>query len=202
MVRALLDGRKTQTRRVMKPQPPTVIDRDGDEGPGPEGWGASSEYECIRSPYGVPGDRLWVRETFMHSFAGENTSACCYLADAGTGRWLQATSEEHAKSSWKGMWKPSIFMPRWASRITLEITEVRVQRLQEISAEDAIAEGIKRELSCDGENYGWLPAHDGDFELSNFPRNAFAAAWMHINGAESWDANPWVWAISFQVVGA
>ena len=224
MVRAILDGRKTQTRRVMKPQPiqgesleigiyaPTMVDRHGEEYPGPEGWGASNEYECIRCPYGKVGEKLWVRETLEeypmpNLLTGEPSNAIVvrYVADR------EPVLNEHGfdYSKWwkRGKKLPAIFMPRWASRITLEITEVRVQRLQETSADDAIAEGFVR-LSKDRERlfkYG-IPDRDGmpygvgwpweKWRIS--PIDAYQALWESINGAGSWDANPWVWAISFR----
>jgi hypothetical protein len=170
MVRAILAGTKTQTRRLVKPQPPSgvgvlhcgeyapvVIDRHGDEQPGVEVWGAYDDDGewGNRSPYGGPGDRLWVRET--HALTGgtmpaqvfdiESADGVVYRADRAAasftgyadGRaWLRATTfgDEIEK------WRPSIFMPRWASRITLEVTDVRVQRLQDISEDpDARADG-------------------------------------------------------------
>ena len=189
MVRAILKGDKTQTRRKMNPQPiegdcleigtyaPTVVDRHGEEGPGKEGWGASSEYECIRCPYGKPGDRIWVRETFcpytttVYSSQGKTVSdpKAVYAADGG-----------FLLNGYK--WKSSIFMPRWASRITLVISSVRVQRIQDISEEDAIAEGF-------GMAFG-----PGMFS------RAFDSYWDEINGSGSWSDNPWVWCVGFRMV--
>ena len=181
MVRAILDGRKKQTRRVMKVQPypdsivtvehfnQTVVDRHGDMQPGPEIFGAhwdDGEYGC-RCPYGAPGDTLWVRETWAGHASGVD-----YAAD------FAAVSRTQA-----GPWRPSIHMPRWASRITLRITDVRVERLQEISHEDCGAEGAWHD------SYPTVPSYGN-----------FARLWNDINGPGAWDANPWVWAISFERV--
>lgn len=128
-------------------------------------------------PKWEPGDRLWVRETFQEVPA---TGGCEWKhpSDGYTGVRYRATWDR----SHSCCWKPSIHMPRWASRITLEINDVRVQRLQEISEEDAIAEGAQ----CAG-----FPA-----SLTNY--GAFGRLWQKINGPDSWSANPFVWAISFK----
>jgi hypothetical protein len=183
MVRAILEGRKSMTRRVCKPQPRSVGDmvstnshcalmirRHNDE--------AWNEIPCR---YGIPGDRLWVRETFRHAFKGKIPEACNYLADAGTMRWPQVKSAQDAKESWPIGWKPSIHMPRWASRILLEITNVRVERLQEITPADCIAEGLG------------YPRDDRYAALDNFK-----PLWESINGPGSWDTNPWVWVVGFK----
>lgn len=183
MVRAILDGRKTQTRRVVKPQPhdtheiecgiyhPTVIDRHGEEDAGPPIFGAYSmdgEWGC-KCPYGQPGDRLWVREAF--GTCDSYVPHVFYRADG-----------EAPNHDFK--WKPSIHMPRWASRVTLEIVSVRVERLQGINRGDAMAEG------CPFPNM----ARETD------PRTWFVDLLESINGAGSWEANPWVWVIEFKRV--
>jgi hypothetical protein len=133
--------------------------------------------------YGIPGDRLWVREAFyiIGEFPGKTpgTRWTHYRADS-------SNNFDNAPS-WTGPWKPSIFMPRWASRILLEITNVRVERLQEITRKDAIAEGCE-ERSEDG---AWLG-----------PEVAFCRLWESINGPGSWEANPWVWCVSFRRIDA
>ena len=189
MVRALLDGRKTQTRRVMKSQPtegcglievgtfaPIVIDRKGEQQPGPDTFGAFSEDGewALKCPYGQPGDLLWVREAFEVGLCTESTLA--YRAthkpsDLDEG-WYEPIK-----------WKPSIHMPRWASRITLEIVSVRVERLQDISNEDAVSEGVGTPLDM---RYAAL--------------DDFKPLWEYINGAESWAANPLVWVVEFKRV--
>jgi hypothetical protein len=198
MVRALLGGSKTMTRRVVKPQPEhgiSWITCDGS--PAQSDWklrdadGDDTDSE-LRCPYGVPGDRLWVRETW-----GPCAGGVVFRADGGT-----ACPDG-------GKWKPSIFMPRWASRITLEVVSVRVERLQDISEKDAKAEGLKG-LTKDGQlvKYG-IPDRDGlpgtdDVgwpwsEWNADPRAAYRTLWESINGDGSWDANPWVWVVGFRV---
>lgn len=202
MVRAILDGRKTQTRRIMKPQHVDLMERDDDgrfmfmHAPT---CGSYCDYACASegevldghvgwTPWGSHPERhgrLWVRETFLTREAGRHV---VYKADmdpikaAGFGAMY-------------GGWKPSIFMPRAASRITLEITRVRVERLQDISEADALAEGFVKlpasgrvVLSKGGQYFGnaWSNA-----------REAFAELWEAINGKGSWQRNPWVWAIDF-----
>lgn len=140
MVRAILDGRKTQTRRIVKPQPheecgpievghyhPTVIDRHGDEQPGAEIFGAYSldgEWGA-KCPHGQPGDRLWVREAFA---LADDYEVDRVLNPGGV--FYRAT---HSPADDTSRWRPSIHMPRWASRLTLEVTDVRVERVQDIS---------------------------------------------------------------------
>ncbi|KFF48125.1 hypothetical protein GY26_16245 [Gammaproteobacteria bacterium MFB021] len=229
MVRAILDGRKTQTRRALKHQPPkgcgaiegpemfapTVYVR-GEEQPGPEVFGAFSEDGewSVKCPYGQPGDRLWVREAF--ALLGNEDGACvdwddnlqkgderaaariyrasCERAEYGLWRipdkapWKPYTNDLH----YDGAWRPSIHMPRWASRILLEVTAVRVERLQEISEADAKAEGIQPAPG------GWWSGADG--QSSPTPAGAYALLWESINGAGSWATNPWVWVVEFRVI--
>ena len=146
MVRAILDGRKTVTRRLVKRQPntfwgdvipctpfhPTLVDRDGDIYPGPEAFGFADDIEGWVFPYGRPGDLLWGKETFSESPKAKANHFPDTIYRADTQNWHGAVK-----------WKPSIFMPRWASRLTLEILPgVRVERLQLITTEDCIAEGL------------------------------------------------------------
>lgn len=177
LVRRILAGEKTQTRRMLKPQPaehedPRVF-RSG-----------SAEPQAFHCPQGRPGDRLWVRETFQVLHRGER--AVRYHADDSDGAGLP--------------WTPSIFMPRWASRVTLEITEVRVQRLQEICEEDAKAEGVMP-LPC-SVNPNQLVAGDPVRTFGTHPYSSeFAVLWDSINAERgSWSSNPWVWAITFKRV--
>lgn len=190
MVRAIIAGTKTQTRRVMRYQPheaaavtvehfnQTVIDRHGDEQPGPEIFGAWwADGECgIRFPYGQPGDRLWVREA--HSIR--------VLPSAQAPDGIVWYRESDIGRQWDGevRWKPSIHMPRWASRILLEITSVRVERLHDISRGDAMAEGCPFQNMADGPD----------------PTQWYADLWQQINGPGSWSINPWVWVIEFKRV--
>ena len=171
MVRAILEGRKTQTRRVIRFQP----DEDGLAFDLiKRGWFDTSgrEYKC---PYGQPGDRLWVRETF-HAY--ENR--VIYRATIPYGNF-----DCHFKP-----WTPAIYMPRWASRITLEVTRVRVERLQGISEGDSQREGCERPILQDmGPD---LHPYTGYY------RDAFKNLWQSINGPGSWEANPFVWVVEFK----
>jgi hypothetical protein len=163
MVRALLDGRKTQTRRICKE--PVV---DGGTATG-----------C---KFGTVGDHLWIKETFCRP---EYASGPIYRADI-PGPESNARIYEDEDCTCEVKWKPSIFMPRCASRITLEITGVRVERLQDISEDDAIAEGVNGD-ECQ------------DFDQP-LPSMCYQALWESINGSGSWQANPYVWVITFKKV--
>ena len=177
MVRAVLDGSKTQTRRVVKPQP-SWNENDPDLEHvltcGRTQRQLLMEQLFARCPYGVPGDRLWVRETF--ALTGDNASPIVHPTHGGAA-W-RAT--DHAKAF---KWKPSIHMPRWASRITLEIVSVRVERLQDISEEDARAEGVTLR---------------GTTRYESECRNEYRALWESINGPGSWESNPYVWVVEFK----
>jgi hypothetical protein len=220
MVRALLDGRKTQTRRTVKPQP-VPSDSNPPIGATPGGLyvcpdylptsdlrgsvivhcEAVGQYRCMGQqafaaafcPYGVPGDRLWVRE-------GHAPAADCW------GRWEQSVERKRnlfapgellyrvdAADQFVDRWRPGIHMPRWASRITLEITEVRVQRLQEIGEEDAAAEGFPS-YTATGNGQSCQPVGAAYVD----GREWYARLWDSINGAGAWHANPWVWALTFR----
>nr|WP_192926883.1 morphogenetic protein [Citrobacter amalonaticus] len=180
MVRAILDGGKTQTRRPLKVP---HIDRDAMcELSGNELAGELSAGNYRNSPHGKPGDRIWVRETWARYNIDQDSHDMAYQATPPAD-WPE-----------EGRWRPSIHMPRWASRLTLEITSVRVERLNSISQEDAQAEGM--ELT------GWRPTYsdpDSGGEVWT-PYDNFAQLWKSIYGEESWKANPWVWVIEFKVV--
>jgi hypothetical protein len=217
MVRAILAGTKTQTRRVIR----RVMPAGSPNPPFPDEvlrWDCIMDWDYLPSrldymrsgtdlcPYGVPGDRLWVRETtesypLPNILTGEPTNAICgrYIADHEP-----VVNEHWFDCAW---WYsrpvcPAIHMPHWASRITLEIADVRVQRVQEISEEDARAEGICRiNLPTLGPDaHGWLPYPEADFcEMSNYPRNCFMFLWDSINEKKHpWSSNPWVWALTFR----
>lgn len=176
MVRAVLDGRKTQTRRIIQerhlygggrePGNWPVHMPEGEEGEKARLWAANN------SPFGAVGDRLWVRETWARYNIDQNSHDMAYRA---------TTPDDWPK---EGRWRPSIHMPRWASRITLEITGVRVERLQDISDIDAIAEGCST----------------ADMRSGDSARDVYARLWSSIYGADSWQANPWVWVIEFKRV--
>lgn len=191
MVRAILEGTKTQTRRIVKGwplgwlEPPTSFT--------PEFVVNSANGA---SPYGQAGDRLWVRETWAPHWMYEgirpsdilidDKSCLFYFADGGIKGGCEAG--QRAKK-----WRPAIHMPRAASRITLEITEVRIQRLQDISEADAVAEGVNLQPR--------LTAYNKDSGCSwgkQDPVEAYCNLWDSINGAGAWGANPWVWALTFK----
>lgn len=203
MVRAILEGRKTMTRRVVKPVPSDVWGHGVITNTRSTKFGKFCVHMrgefCgdvhVECPYGTPGDRLWVREAWR--VEGSHTDIyspeCIGANRAHFGRIDYEASITWNKSMY-GKLRPSIHMPRWASRITLEVTGVRVERLLEISEQDAIAEGVQ-----------W-PKYD-DFEpvtidgvTSGPARIAFKELWININGDASWDVNPWVWVVEFRMV--
>lgn len=192
MVRAILEGRKTQTRRVVKPQPSGQI---ANYGHGHWSDPQESGERYIKCPYGVPSDRFWVRETF-----GLCTGVYSSRWPAGTVAYRADHGVTHAGSEYDLMrWRPSIHMPRALSRIELEITGVRVERLQVISEADAIAEGLKNSIHEHGTYWGI--EHADVWELD--PRLTFKRLWDSINGERaSWASNPWVWAIEFKRISA
>ncbi|EDE2075756.1 hypothetical protein GBD53_20895 [Salmonella enterica] len=192
MVQAILDGKKTQTRRPANPSTANLLDLQGQY--------PHKKYN-ISCPFGAVGDRIWVRETYqgplfdyehMESYLEDSSKFekpefCVYRADGNPApEFYDADDNLHCG------WRPSIHMPRWASRILLEITDVRVERLNSISQEDAQAEGM--ELT------GWRPTYsdpDSGGEVWT-PYDNFAQLWESIYGEESWNANPWVWVIEFK----
>ena len=199
MVRALLDDSKTQTRRVMKPQPTYS---GYSEVEATRQFNKMLEMGAIRCPYGKPGDRLWVRETWAHDADSLEQCRAAFedaMGGGGYGPYYRAT--EYAPDTLQ--WRPSIHMPRWASRITLEIVSVRLERLQDISEADAIAEGIFR-LEYGGQiSYRDYSLNDEWAEVSPMlesPVNSYRTLWESINGAGSWDANPFVWVVEFKKV--
>lgn len=219
MVRAILDGRKTQTRRIVTPQP--INRKVGMVNAGycghPELWlvdGDVGSYTCNgliapewRCPFGIIGDRLWVRETFQGPLMDEsllddyrkdadkfqNPKYCEYAADGG-----EKPEYTDLDDNLRYGWRPSIHMPRWASRINLQITKVRVERLNGISEADALAEGCVALEGCKWHTFeeakAGTPMHD------HTAKDAFSALWQSIYGEESWSSNPWVWVIEFERV--
>lgn len=185
MVRAILDGTKTQTRRVAH-----VTDegcRPGFITPTAGFTPRRIESHYTYCPYGQPGDRLWVRET--HAIVPRTA----YANSVGVNQVLRPDDNHDAavfREGWErskpGRWRPSIHMPRWASRITLEIVRVRVERLHDISEQDAWAEGC----------LGW----DDDVTGGSSGYAEFWNLWESINGEGSWNKNPWVWVVEFKKV--
>lgn len=209
-VLAVLDGRKTNTRRIMAPQP--------------EFWGDDKAADLVAcwypyadhkkakhynsvshfkkgapkdfSPYGQPGDLLWVRETWRQAYERTDySSGIIYKADKERSLGMDEYSDRHK-------WKPSIHMPKWTSRLTLLIEDIRVERVQDISEEDAKAEGVEAsswEFSCEPyRNYsinGFKPGHN--FSTA---KKSFESLWQSINGPDSWAKNEWVWVIQFKAI--
>lgn len=208
MVQAIIEGKKTQTRRIVKPNPegPAAIYPGISfckahvneyaqlrytweyKSPSGEVYGDGSGY-CNHCPYGMIGDILWVRETFV--------KACQWNGD---GEMLSLKYYYRADNNWSNMdwydeksdsttsspkWKPSLFMPKVVCRLFLKITDIRVERLQDISEQDAISEGA-------------IPMHLDDFgNTFKTYKRGFQSLWESINGADSWQSNPFVWVISF-----
>ncbi|HDY7326905.1 TPA: hypothetical protein RRE02_000012 [Klebsiella pneumoniae] len=210
MVRAILDGRKTQTRRPIKWKQTRFTEigerEDGSKWP----WSEDAEHACDfwhPCPFGDVGDRIWVRETWAE--AG---------ASAPDLKLYRANYPEHVPSIYENVppaeeirWTPSIHMPRWASRILLEITDVRVERLNAISEEDAQREGVHTEVwdqTVVARNYAardeffqfWSEDMPHYVEMNQLYRSSFRSLWESIYGAENWLANPWVWVIEFKRV--
>ena len=181
MVRAILAGTKTQTRRAVKLKPWHQIEQrdDGTLWPWMYDDDRASDH-WVPCPHGQPGDRLWVREAHM------DLGACClYRADANA-------EQERALAAPGQRWRSSIHMPRWASRITLDITGVRVERLQDISEGDAEAEGASEAPMPMATMYSQAAV------LRSRYREGYADLWESLHGPGSWDANPWVWVVEFK----
>ncbi|EOC0011700.1 hypothetical protein ACI0X9_003387 [Cronobacter turicensis] len=211
MIRAILNGHKIQTRRIMKPQPSSCTQ-------GGFWWPSDKHHTMLHvekalqnsegiwkgiagdaCPFGTVGDRLWVRETWARYNIDKDSYDMAYRA---------TTPHDWPK---EGRWRPSIHMPRWASRILLEITDVRVERLNSISHEDAEREGIHTEVwdqTVVAKNYAaedqifqfWSEDMPHYVEMNELFRASFRSLWQSIYGAESWQANPWVWVIEFKRV--
>ena len=199
MVQAILEGRKTMTRRIVNME---YLNKE------PYEWSVKhidemlftfSNKGCaqsvdIRNPYGQPGDKLWVRETWCKS-----AREWFFYKAGGSDIKLELLKEEGFK------WKPSIHMPKAAARIWLMITDVRVERLQDISEEDAKAEGIEK-ITLSNEVYKCYQCDKGHLGINNLcedgffdsANKSFESLWKKINGAESWNSNPWVWVIEFK----
>lgn len=181
MVRAILEGRKTQTRRVINPQP---TGRGSSDGKSETTLHYELLYGAIKCPFGQIGDQIWVRENYRTDRQVDSAKP----SELSKGEPILYEADSVFRTygchplEW-GKQRPSIFMPRWASRIQLEITGVRVERLQEISEEDAQAEG------CD-------IAFDNEMSIGYF--QSFQSLWTDINGAESWQSNPFVWVVEFR----
>lgn len=184
MVQAILAGRKTQTRRVIKSRHESglfQVSRRKSDGQiisiESLDWDERNCEKNITCPYGQPGDLLWVRETFVYR---DKHDKYYYKAD-------YPDSDPYAHSGWK----PSIHMPKAAARIWLEVTNVRAERLQDITEHDALQEGMSIRYDKD---------EDGLVVKDKRNTEAFEELWQSINGTESWEANPWVWVVEFKVL--
>lgn len=254
MIRALLDGTKTQTRRPVKGVPPSVVRFEvaslsktefGKKAPIWLGWTADNNNIDFHAPcpFGVVGDRLWVRETWApfhigskHSLASpvedlDDADGARFAADRRVwsctgGNGAHAPADDGGWNYAPHRWRPSIHMPRWASRITLEVTDVRVQRVQDISEEDAKAEGVttmdmpeewmavrrramgyEESIAFDRQPSSVVIDELGLREVTRHPartltstRSGFSRLWDSVY--DSWNANPWVWAVSFRRVAS
>jgi hypothetical protein len=219
MVRAILEGRKTQTRRMITPQP--LIHCSGPalrslsvQGAWDFGWQEDLPGFPMKCPYGVPGDVLYVRETLKVSHRVlEGIKSISYAANDHTlyrftdGEWAWASRygvpgtqchPDHEHAYWN-ISIPSIHMPRWAARIFLEITSIRVQRLQDVSEEDAVAEGVTTTKAHENVSRAFAQLRP-DLPKVGPAQQAFSELWDHINlkRGYGWDVNPWVWAITFK----
>ena len=214
MVRAILDGKKTQTRRIVRPLRGApfpmsdlpwraIVHADGFAALIAEHAGGETAVPLPRSPYGVPGDRLWVRERWAaHDTLDDLSPQRIDEIDEDRNIWYAVDGDSGwgsllADPSWRGRWRPSIHMPRWASRIDLDVTTVRVERLQAITEDDARAEGVE--------------AIDGMYDEAELCRIAkemrtpatdarvwYRWLWDEINGDRApWASNPWVWVVEF-----
>lgn len=212
MVRALLDGRKMQTRRPVKFP---VLDKNlGCELAGNELAGELSAGNYLNSAFGKPGDRIWVREAFRVHSRATDVATLVYKASERNS-WTEQTHRVPVavcnKPATPEKWTPSLHMPRWASRILLEITDVRVERLNAISEEDAQREGVHTEVwdqTVVARNYAardeffqfWSEDMPHYVEMNQLYRSSFRSLWESIYGSENWLANPWVWVIEFKRV--
>lgn len=200
MVCATMEDRKWQTRRVIKRQPPAQLYQIGatDEWApeDPRDHDAPDFNNAIRCPYGTAGDRLWVRETWQINHVLYDTGPIPKTHPVEFGAPVDMLyradgefSEQFEIDEGGSVWRPSIFMPRWASRLTLEITSVRVERVQDITPRDVVAEGIYHEP---GE---WGPDAAYDHLIK-----AFAYLWNKLNAKRGygWEINPWVWVVGFK----
>ena len=194
MVRSVLDGSKTVTRRVVKYQAPDLVDDDG--------WPLVDRsidgIGEVRAacPYGQSGDRLWVRETWQ-AIDGNELALRIMTEPHPSRGWIEYAATVPEGHEPPPRWRPSIHMPRWSSRITLEVTGVRVERMQDISEVDAISEGVRQ--MRDGSEC-WVGREGPRGLVTPWPtaREAFRDLWQSINGPDSWTANPWVFVIEFK----
>lgn len=210
MVQAILAGRKTMTRRVVKPQLPIGTKWH-------EVYDGELNYRIVdekivstlcKCPYGKPGDLLWVRENWAARDCNTSTGVVKLEYQASEGEYSNILLKKsvmilYAPLREKKKWKPCIHLPKEAARIWLEVTDVRVERLQEVTDREAAAEGIEYVTSPSMTVRGWRDYENAKPENGpNFYREvmSFRSLWSKINGPESWEANSWVWVVSFRVL--
>jgi hypothetical protein len=220
MVRAILDGQKTETRRLVKAKTQPWEHHHEESGCCPSDWTPVPEEKLHpdqagwwwatachadepigRCPYGEPGDQLWVRETWAVMARCDNTKPRDLVSPKRPTLWYRADELMgiHSNLRLRGRWRPSIHMPRWASRLTLDVIEVRVERLQDITEEGAQAEG--HDPSPQPATINGKPGRVAIFD----PIKWFAVEWEKLNGdrdGASWTANPWVWVVRFQAAAS
>jgi hypothetical protein len=217
-VRAILEERKTQTRRVIDPRRYNIggwdmpVSKSDIEAGYPVYQDNNGDFHSVveRCPYGKVGDRLWVRETVFfetfHQQSDEELERDGFNPNIGV--WVYR-ADNHDYPTITANWTSPMFMPREASRITLEITDIRVERLQDITEDDAIEEGVEFgsgwEEEC-GEGYctgeGWMDYKSFDYGCST-PKDSYCTLWDSLNAKRGypWESNPWVWVVTFKVIG-
>jgi hypothetical protein len=211
MVRAILAGKKHQTRRIAKEQPKELPGLYGDRYNHTRQWtywlpdNRMDKARTFRCPYGDVGDRLWVRETWAVDASLDEVKPSDLSPEIDLEHVADGSRTVGRESYERGRLRPSIFMPRWASRLTLQVTEVRLERVQEISEYDAQAEGIVSvPIPADEyapERIGWMVfPDDGVSTLSASPRDVYERLWDSINGDRApWSSDPFVWALTFEI---
>lgn len=189
MIRAILEDRKTQTRRPIKGNPINVVQFIGRDNKPTDDYGFCQNYKRvinkhIKCPFGQVGDRLWVRESIYNEDGSDWIYFdCCYVIGKNPPEWIDKNAHKSCI--------PSIHMPRWASRITLEITNIRVEQLQNISEDDAHAEGLNHSVWAEDEMS--VPEY-------TTAKEKFKILWESIYGNKSWNLNPYVWVIEFKKI--
>lgn len=202
MVRALLLGTKTQTRRIVHPRLHIEMESEDDANIYQSNPRFGEEVmRSVACPYGVAGDRLWVREAYAVPPGSDSRDDVVYRADLSDEQLAEARAAQRTLKRSPAPWKPGIHMFRWASRITLEVTNIRAERLFDISEADAKSEGVR------GPHHGRWTDREGRLTPpeSEPPRcwaHSFFVAWREINGNDSLWSNPWVWVVEFRRIEA